>query len=195
MVNSNQRTSYILLRSSDGVTWTEAAKDRMLRNYTEDDIYFFNDRRFAPGKNYYRIRISDNYNNTIALSPIVAVNTGGAVKINSGYSSNQTQTIAKENISTSPKSITQPQNNNSSWILYPNPATDLLKLTYRGSGDLKGVVNVQIQDMNGKTVVKFRSGSKFKTIEIPVSNLQKGVYSIQLTVLDELMVSQKFIKQ
>ena len=45
MINANIRTSYLLLRSSDGVVWTEAAKDRMLRNYTEDDIYFFNGKK------------------------------------------------------------------------------------------------------------------------------------------------------
>src|ERR1035437_9187543 len=40
MVNSSSRTSYLLLRSADGVTWTEAVKDRMLRNYTDEDIFF-----------------------------------------------------------------------------------------------------------------------------------------------------------
>ena len=195
MVNSRSRTSYLLLRSSDGISWNEAAKDRMLRNYTEDDIYFFNDRRFAPGKNYYRIRITDSYNNTIALSPIVVVNTGGPVKINSAYPGNETRTTVKENTTPSPKNISPPQNNNSSWIIYPNPATDLLKLTYKGAGEIKGVVNVQIQDMTGKTVIKFRSGSKYKTIEIPISNLRRGAYFIQVTVLNELMMSQQFIKQ
>ena len=80
-------------------------------------------------------------------------------------------------------------------MIYPNPVTDILKLAYKGHGDLKGVVFVQIQDATGKVVIKFRSGSMYKLIQIPVSNLQRGLYSIQLTVLDELMMSQKFIKQ
>ncbi|MDB5200230.1 MAG: Metalloprotease Fpp2 [Chitinophagaceae bacterium] len=193
MINSNVRTSYLLLRSTDGVTWTEAAKDRMLRNYTEDDIYFFNDRYFSPGKNFYRLKITDGYNNTIALSPIVAVNTRGTISTPVTYSNSSTQSQTGKQTVT-PKINTAPQGNNK-WIIYPNPATDFLKLTYKGSGDLKGVVNVQIQDASGKIVIKFRSGSMYKTIQIPISNLQKGAYFIQVTVVNELMMNQKFIKQ
>jgi hypothetical protein len=192
MVNTNVRTSYLLLRSDDGITWTEAAKDRMLRKYTEDDIYFFNDRYFVAGKNYYRLKITDSYNNTIALSPIVMVNTRGTLNTATTYpSATQTQT-GKQSIV--PKVSTEPLGNNK-WIIYPNPATDILKLTYRGSGDLKGVINVQIQDVTGKVVIKFRSGSMYKTISIPISNLQRGTYIIQVTVLNELMMNQKFVKQ
>ena len=192
MVNTNIRTSYLLLRSSDGVSWTEAAKDRMPRKYTEDDIYFFNDRYYGPGRNYYRIKIIDGYNNTIALSPIVTVNTKGSLNTAPAYSSNSQSQTGKQ--STAPKISTEPVSNDK-WIIYPNPATDLLKLAYKGSGDLKGVVNVQIQDMSGKVVIKFRSGSMYKTISIPISNLQRGTYNIQVTVLNELMMNQKFIKQ
>ena len=189
MVNSNVRTSYLLLRSSDGITWTEAAKDRMLRNYTEDDIYFFNDRYFVNGKNYYRLKVADAYNNTIALSPIVIVNAGGRV---TDSTNTQSQT-GKQSVVPVPKIAPQPGNN--SWIIYPNPATDLLKLLYKGSDDIKGVVNVQIQDASGKVVIKFRSGSRYKNIEIPISNLQRGAYFIQVTVMNELVMSQRFIKQ
>jgi hypothetical protein len=191
MVNSDTRTSYLLLRSADGVSWTEAAKDRMLRNYTDDDIYFFNDRNFSPGKNYYRIRIADVDNNTIALSQVVLVNTKGTAYNITTHPATQTQTTGKQN--TSPKIDTRPQGNGS-WALYPNPATDLLKLAYKGSEDLKGVVNVQIQDATGKIVIKFRSGSMYKLIQIPITNLRKGVYFIQLSVMNELMMSQQFLK-
>ncbi|HEY8690754.1 MAG TPA: T9SS type A sorting domain-containing protein [Chitinophagaceae bacterium] len=193
MVSSDTRTSYLLLRSADGVSWMEAAKDRMLRNYTNDDIYFFNDRKFSPGKNYYRIKIADGDNNTIALSPVVVVNTKGtAYNITTNPINTQSQTTGKQ--TTSPKIDTRPQGNGS-WVLYPNPATDLLKLAYKGSNDLKGVVNVQIQDATGKIVIKFRSGSMYKLIQIPITNLQKGIYFIQLTVMNELMMSQQFLKQ
>ncbi len=190
MINTNIRTSYLLLRSSDGTTWSEAAKDRMLRNYTEDDIYFFNDRSFMPGKNYYRIKIADGDNNTISLSPIVIVNIKGTAH-NTTPNNKQIQTTVMQKIV--PKINTEPQVN-SSWVIYPNPVTDILNLAYKGHGDLKGVVLVQIEDATGKVVIKFRSGSMYKLIQIPVSNLQRGIYSIQLTVLDELMMSQKFIK-
>lgn len=193
MVNSNSRTSYLLLRSSDGITWTEAAKDRMLRYYTEDDIYFFNDRRFLTGKNYYRIKITDGNNNTISLSSIVVVNAGSTKTTVTYPAYTQSQTGKQSTVPT-PKVYTPPSGNNS-WIIYPNPVTDLLKLMYKGSEELKGVVNVQIQDVTGKTVIKFRSGSKYKAIEIPLTYLQRGSYFIQVSILNEIMMSQKFIKQ
>lgn len=196
MVNNGSRTSYLLLRSSDGISWTEAAKDRMLRYYTEDDIYFFNDRNYLPGKNFYRIRISDAANNTIALSPVVIVYTNGQA---SSATTKPSATIKNNTITrqveTTRPVAPQPQNNSNSWVIYPNPATDVLTLTYRGSATLKGVVNVQIQDASGKVVVKFRSGSMYKTIQIPISNLQRGAYFIQVSVLSELMMNQRFIKQ
>ena len=185
MFNASVKTSYILLRSADGVTWTEAARDKLLRNYTEDDVYFFNDRFYSTGKNFYRLRIFDGYNNTIGLSVIVSVNTN--IPEQNTSSNRQPQTTAKENNAQSIK--------NGNWIIYPNPATDLLKLFYKGSGELKGVANVQILDARGKIVIKFRSGSMYKLIQIPISHLQKGTYFIQVSVLNELMMNQKFLKQ
>ena len=70
----------------------------------------------------------------------------------------------------------------------------MLTLSYKGTDSIKGVVNVQIIDVTGKTVVKFRSGSMYKTIQIPVSNLRKGMYIIQVSVLNELAMNQKFLK-
>ena len=199
MVNSNSRTSYIVLKSSDGITWTEVVKDRTLRYYNDQDIYFYNDRYFLQGKSFYRIVITDASKNTIALSPIVSVSTNG--KNNSTVSNaSPVYSQQKNNVS---QNTTLSQNNiqpndyshNNSWVIYPNPARDNLSLTYKGYGALKGVVNVQIQNATGKIVVKFRSGSMYKTIQIPISNLPRGAYFIQVSVMDELMMSQRFIKQ
>jgi len=192
MVNSNTRTRYLLLRSSDGIIWTEAAKDQMLRNYSDEDIYFFNDRFYVSGKNLYRLKISDGNNNTIALSPVVVVNTSGTIKTNIPSVNTQKQSSDREIIQTQSK---VPIKSNNNWIIYPNPVTDLLKVLYKGSEELKGVVNVQILDGGGKTVIKFRSGSMYKTIQIPVSTLKSGIYFIQVTMLNEIMMNQKFIKQ
>lgn len=195
MVASNYHTGYILLKSTDGISWTEAAKDRRFRSYTDNDVYFFNDRYFSQGKNFYRIRIADEYNKTIALSTIVIVNTAPSLvptkapvyaKTQAG-STQQTQNKIPVNQTTTSGS--------NSWIIYPNPATDILKLAYKGSAELKGVVNVQIQDASGKVVIKFRSGSMYKNIEIPISNLRRGAYFIQVSVMNELMMNQRFIKQ
>jgi hypothetical protein len=54
---------------------------------------------------------------------------------------------------------------------------------------------VQIQDATGKVVIKFRSGSMYKNIEIPISNLKRGPYFILVTVMNEVMMNQRFIKQ
>lgn len=201
MVNSNSVTGYLLLRSADGITWTEAAKDRMPRNYTNNDVFIFNDRNYLKGRNYYRIKIADSYNNTIALSSVVFVNTGGTIIASPTPTYNKPQnTITATTVKQPEQSRVQTNTINSaantnSWIIYPNPATDILRLAYRGSGDLKGVVNVQIQDESGKIVIKFRSGSMYKNIEIPISNLRRGAYFIQVSVQGESMMSQRFIKQ
>ncbi len=56
-------------------------------------------------------------------------------------------------------------------------------------------LHVQLQDMNGKIVIYFRSGSMYKLVQIPISNLQRGVYFMAVTVLNEIMMNQKFIKE
>ncbi len=144
MVNSTARTGYLLLKSTDGISWTEAAKDRMLRTYTEDDIYIFADRYFTAGRNYYRIKIADAYNNTIALSPVVIVNTSATIQTAKTPTPVKPQNSIQQQTQTINKTQGTATSANNSWIIYPNPATDLLKLAYKGSAELKGVVNVQI---------------------------------------------------
>ena len=75
MVNAPYKTAYVLLKSDDGIVWTEAAKDRMLRKYTDEDMYIFNDKNFYHGKTFYRLRIYDASNNTVSLSPVITVHT------------------------------------------------------------------------------------------------------------------------
>ncbi len=177
MVDNATKTGYVLLRSMDGKSWVEAAKDRIVRNYTAEDGYSFDDKFYTPGKNYYRIRIFDGYNNTVALSPIITINT-------------------KEQLLSSPApSVPASKGSPGSWVLFPNPVSDVLTLSYKGSDNIPGVVNVQVIDMTGKVVIKFRSASINKTIQIPVSNLRTGTYIIQLSVMNEMLMNQKFMKQ
>lgn len=188
MITKSFRTGYLLLKSTNGVEWQEAAKDKMMRNYTEDDLYTFTDRNVTGNKTYYRLKIFDTYNNTVALSPIVTVNNynSSAVKTNS--------TVPKE-IAPQNRSLPQTEINNSVWVLYPNPATNYLTLNYKGNTALKGVVNVKVQDASGKVVVQFRSGSAYKNIQVPIAKLQRGIYFVQVTVLNEVMTNQRFVKQ
>lgn len=84
---------------------------------------------------------------------------------------------------------------NSSWVIYSNPVSDVLTLNFKGNGVIKGVVNIFIYDFTGKTVIKFRSASVNRIIQIPVMQLRKGYYIVQIKVLDELMMNQKFLKE
>ncbi len=189
MVDSKDKTGYLLLKSTDGVEWTEAAKDKRLRYYSEDDLYTFNDRHTPAGKIFYRLKIFDNYNRTVHLSPIATVSTGVAVVKNN--SAEKIKPIAKP-----PSNNNSPNANSSNkWVPYPNPVKDVLTLSYKGREDLKGVVNVQVQDGNGKIVVKFRSASLYKTIQVPVAKLARGIYFVQITILNEVMMSHQFVKQ
>lgn len=166
MINNSSKTSYLILRSPDGILWTEAAKDKILRNYTTRDFYSFEDKFYTLGKNFYRLKISDGYNTTVALSPIVTVNTFAA----------------KGEIT-------------ATWVIYQNPVNDVLTLNYKGSADIKGVVNIQIMDETGRIVTKFRSASIYKTIQIPVNQLKRGYYVTQVMVMNEIVMNKQFIKQ
>ena len=81
------------------------------------------------------------------------------------------------------------------WVIYPNPVQDVLMLSFKGDGYIKGVINVQVQNVSGKTVIQFRAASVNRNLQIPVSNLPPGFYVVRVTVMNEVMMNQKFIKQ
>lgn len=80
------------------------------------------------------------------------------------------------------------------WIMYPVPVKDLLTLQYNGTEKIKGVINIFIQQANGRIITKFRSSSLSKTIQIPVDNLGSGIYDIRIVVQDEVVWNQRFVK-
>jgi len=173
MVSHSARTGYVLIKSTDGKTWTEAARDKMLKNYSEKDIYSYNDRLFTEGgKASYRIKIFDEENNTVALSSIVTV-TPKAPSL-----------VPRSAIPTS-----------SSWAVYPNPVSDVLNLACKGTERVKGIINVEVTDMTGKPVKKFRAASTNRSLQIPVENLRKGIYAVVVTIENQVVLSDKFMKQ
>jgi len=91
-----------------------------------------------------------------------------------------------------PVMIIIPAANN--WVMYPVPVTDLLTLEYRGSEPVKGVINIFIQRNTGTIITRLRSSSLNKVIQIPVSNLGKGIYDIRIIVNGEISWNQRFIK-
>jgi hypothetical protein len=80
------------------------------------------------------------------------------------------------------------------WVMYPVPVKDMLTLQYRGTEPIKGVINVFLQTMSGKLLLRLRSASSSKTIQIPVDNLGKGIYDIRIVVEGEVMWNQRFVK-
>lgn len=81
-----------------------------------------------------------------------------------------------------------------SWVMYPVPVRDILTLQYRGSEIIKGVIMVLIQGSSGKIITRVRCASLTKVIQIPVSNLGRGIYDVRIIVENEIIWNQRFIK-
>jgi len=80
------------------------------------------------------------------------------------------------------------------WVMYPVPVKDLLTLEYRGAENIKGVINVFIQQSSGRVITRLRSASVNRIIKIPVDNLGKGIYDIRIVVLGNIVWNQQFVK-
>jgi hypothetical protein len=72
---------------------------------------------------------------------------------------------------------------------YPNPTDDVLNFTVSSSE----IVNVKITSIEGKQVLS--SSVKASSGQISTSNLSKGVYTIEFTLLNGTIVSNRFIKK
>jgi trimeric autotransporter adhesin len=80
------------------------------------------------------------------------------------------------------------------WVMYPVPVKDVLTLQYRGSEEIRGVVNVLLQTSSGHILTRLRHASTARTIQLPVSNLGRGIYDIRIIVENEIIWNQRFIK-
>ncbi len=81
------------------------------------------------------------------------------------------------------------------WEIYPNPVNDLLNIACRGNTIIKGVVNVLIYDVAGKIVTRFRSASVYRSFQIPVTQLHQGIFIAEISILNEIVLKQQFIKR
>ncbi|MEO6328915.1 MAG: T9SS type A sorting domain-containing protein [Ginsengibacter sp.] len=81
------------------------------------------------------------------------------------------------------------------WVIYPNPVNNILHLSCQGSNIINGVINVTVQDITGKIVIRFRAASINRKLEIPVSQLLRGMYIVQISITNEIVMTQKFLKQ
>lgn len=80
------------------------------------------------------------------------------------------------------------------WIMYPVPVTDVLTLQYKGTEKITGVINIIIQNIQGYVLTRLRCASNSTSIQIPVSNLGRGVYDIRITIANEVVWNQRFVK-
>lgn len=80
------------------------------------------------------------------------------------------------------------------WVMYPVPVRDVLTLQYKGTEKITGVINIFIQNVNGRIITRLRSASLNTVIKIPVDNLGKGIYDIRIVVEDEVIWNQRFVK-
>ena len=162
MISHPNKTTYQLLRSNDGKMWREVVTDKILQDYTSEDIFDYEDKVDHDKRYYYRLRILDSNNKTITFSNIVAIQSESA---------------------------------KSSWVIYPNPVNEVLTLVCKGNTIVKGVINVIVKDATGKIVIRYRAASIYKTLQIPVSKLRTGIYVVQISILNEVVMNQKFVKQ
>lgn len=74
--------------------------------------------------------------------------------------------------------------------LFPNPASNKAYITY--DSKINGTVVLNVSDINGKTVYtqSFNAGNGLNAIEIPVSQMQKGMYFVQLSTDKGSMTSK-----
>lgn len=89
----------------------------------------------------------------------------------------------------------QSESAKSSWVIYPNPVNEVLTLVCKSNTIVKGVINVIVKDATGKIVIRYRAASIYKTLQIPVSKLRTGIYVVQISILNEVVMNQKFVKQ
>ena len=183
MVNYSSVTAYILLRSNDGVTWQAAAANAVYRNYNSSNILAYNDKVTERRKLFYRVRIYDVNDNTVAMSNTAIAEVPKAV-----YHSQPGSTVHSQTNSSMPE-------NGAAWTIFPNPVHDILNLAYKRNERIMGVINVLISDVTGKIVIRFRQASNNKQLHIAVSNLKAGLYFIKIDVLNQRQLNEKFIKQ
>ncbi len=85
--------------------------------------------------------------------------------------------------------VTSPAGNRSAFSLFPNPATSEITINWNNAGDESGI---KVYDLTGRIVCSLTTEKGGNKAVIPVSNLPKGMYYLQLATAGATEV-QKFI--
>lgn len=88
-----------------------------------------------------------------------------------------------------------PGNYENKWVVFPVPVGPVLNLQYAGSDALQGVITVVIQSVTSGTIfTKLRLASTNRAIQIPVSNIGKGLYDLRIYVGNDVVWNRRFVK-
>jgi hypothetical protein len=85
-------------------------------------------------------------------------------------------------------------NSNDQFIVYPNPAQNLINTKI--SDSLDGTIRLNMYDVNGRIVLSDQSEKSIETFEktFNISTLASGMYTIQVNIANRKTLVKKFIK-
>ena len=184
MVDYPGNTAYTLYKSSDGLTWEAAAANPVFRRYTTATTLAYSDHFSGEGKLFYKVKVYDLNDNIVEISNTAIV--ANPVRPSAAPKLSVTRRVPE----TSFKSHAE-----SDWKIFGNPVGDQLHLEYRGKDLIKGVINIFISDATGKSIVKFRAASNNKDLQVPVNTLSAGEYALSIIVSNQVLFTDKFVKQ
>jgi Secretion system C-terminal sorting domain len=188
MVSYPGTTAYTLFKSIDGVVWEVTAANPVFRSYTQSTILAYRDNFTGEQKLYYKVKIYDINENIVDVSNTAVVDNPTNQPI-----VEKPARVRSELRGVIPDEL--PAEVGATWQLYPNPASGDLTLSYLGKKPIRGVINVTIEDMTGKTVQRFRAASTCKQLHLSVSDLPAGAYLLKLNVSAEVQFREKLIKK
>lgn len=83
-----------------------------------------------------------------------------------------------------------------SWQIYPVPAIgETIHLNYTGNGEIDGVIKILIQNIRSGTIfTRLRLASNTKKIQIPISNIGKGLYVVKVSIGNRPEWTQQFVR-
>lgn len=90
-----------------------------------------------------------------------------------------------------PASILEVSKSNKIGKMFPNPASDLVYLSYNLS--TKNAAYLQVFDVVGKQILKFDINSGNDRLVFPVSHLDKGIYFVSLVNGSEVIDTKRLI--
>ena len=86
-------------------------------------------------------------------------------------------------------------NTQTGWIIYPVPVGSVINLQYTGSNEIKDIYTVIIRSTTSGTVfTRLRLATIQRTVQIPVSNIGRGIYDISVLKGDQPVWNQRFVK-